>query len=415
MFQPRARTALAQLTLPVRRILAHSMLLGFAGSIADLLFNFYLVSLGYAADTAGLLATVSRTAGVVLGLPIGLLIDRAGARRALLVGVGLYGGGWALKLLSRSLWALSAAEFVAGAALLLAQTAVVPLLARVTTTAQRPAIFGLNAAAALVIGLVGSAVGGLLPGLAAVVLGSGSQDAAAYRLALASVVVVGLAAALPLLKELPDAGRDVAAAAGEVPAAHLQPGWLLFLAVPSLLLGVGGGLILPFQNLFFRGRFNLTDAAVGAVLAWTALGMGVGAILGAPASERLGMRGAAALLRVAAAPAMLLMMVPALPVAVAGFFLRGLFVAASYPLNDALVMQSTPDRQRGIMVSTMTIFWSLGMAAASAASGWAQVRWGFGPVLVIGAVAYALSGLAIAAARDENAKRNAQNVIVQKP
>ena len=68
------------------------MLLGFAGSIADLLFNFYLVSLGYAADTAGLLATVSRTAGVVLGLPIGLLIDRAGARRALLVGVSFYGG-----------------------------------------------------------------------------------------------------------------------------------------------------------------------------------------------------------------------------------------------------------------------------------------------------------------------------------
>ena len=115
MFPLRARTVLAQLTPPVRRILAHSMLLGFAGSIADLLFNFYLVSLGYAAETA---------------------------------------------------------------ALLLAQTAVVPLLAQVTTTAQRPAMFGLNAAAALVSGLVGSAVGGLLPALAGLMLGSGSQDMA---------------------------------------------------------------------------------------------------------------------------------------------------------------------------------------------------------------------------------------------
>jgi hypothetical protein len=101
-----------------------------------------------------------------------LLIDRAEARRALLVGVGLYGGGWALKLLSRSLCSLSAAEFIAGAALLLAQTAVVPLLARVTTTAQWPTMFGLNAAAALMIGLVGSAVGGLLPALAAIDLRS---------------------------------------------------------------------------------------------------------------------------------------------------------------------------------------------------------------------------------------------------
>ena len=110
MLSLRARAALGQLNPPVRRILLHSMLLGFSGSIADLLFNFYLISLGYAADTAGLLATISRVAGVVLGLPIGLLIDRAGARRALLVGVALYAGGWALKLLSGSLWALSAAE-----------------------------------------------------------------------------------------------------------------------------------------------------------------------------------------------------------------------------------------------------------------------------------------------------------------
>jgi MFS family permease len=400
----RPRTALAQLTPPVRRILVHSLLLGFAGSIADLLFNFYLVSLGYAADTAGLLATVSRVAGVVLGLPIGVLIDRAGARRALLVGVALYAGGWALKLLSGSLWALSAAEFLAGAALLLAQTAVVPLLARVTTAAQRPAVFGLNAAAALMIGLVGSAVGGVLPALAAAAIGSGPQDVGAYRLALTSVVVLGLAAAVPLLKDLPDSGRDTAAAA-QASMGRLRSSRLLFYAVPSLLLGAGGGLILPFQNLFFRERFGLSDAAVGAVLAWTALGMGIGAMLGAPASARLGMRRAAALLRLGAVPAMLLMIVPALPVAVAGFFLRGLFVAASYPLNDALVMQATPERQRGLMVSLMTIFWSLGMATASVASGWAQVHWGFGPVLVVGAVAYALSGWAIALARTENVKR----------
>ena len=393
MLSVRARTALAQLSPPVRRILAHSMLLGFAGSIADLLFNFYLVSLGYAADTAGLLATVSRVAGVVLGLPIGLLIDRAGARRALLVGVALYAGGWALKLLSGALWALLAAEFLAGAALLLAQTAVVPLLARVTTAAQRPAMFGLNAAAALVFGLVGSAVGGLLPALAAAALGSGPQDVAAYRLALASVVVLGLVAGLPLLRELPKSGHDAATAADQAPVARLRPGRLLFYAVPSLLLGVGGGLIVPFQNLFFRGRFGLSDAAVGAVL-------------GAPATARLGMRRAAALLRLGAVPAMLLMIVPVLPVAVAGFFLRGLFVAASYPLNDALVMQATPDRQRGIMVSLMTIFWSLGMATASAASGWMQVRWGFEPALAVSAAAYALSGLAIAFTRAEGVKRD---------
>ena len=55
LFVPaRARLALARISLPVWRILLHSSLFGLASSVADLLFNFYLVSLGYGADTAGL-------------------------------------------------------------------------------------------------------------------------------------------------------------------------------------------------------------------------------------------------------------------------------------------------------------------------------------------------------------------------
>ena len=99
----RARLALARISPPVWRILLHSSLFGLASSVADLLFNFYLVSLGYGADMAGLLSTVNRMAGVALGLPIGVLIDRIGARRSLVIGVACYSGGWALALLSGAL------------------------------------------------------------------------------------------------------------------------------------------------------------------------------------------------------------------------------------------------------------------------------------------------------------------------
>jgi MFS family permease len=72
-------------------------------------------------------------------------------------------------------------------------------------------------------------------------------------------------------------------------------------------------------------------------------------------------------------------------------------VAASYPLNDALVMQNTPPRQRGIAVGLTSIAWSLGWAVASAASGWIQVRWGFGPPLLCAMATYILSAFAILA------------------
>lgn len=395
----RARSAFAQISPPIWRVLLHSLLFGLAGSIADLLFNFYLVSLGYAADVAGLLSTVNRVAGVALGLLIGLLIDRAGPRRAVLTGALLYGAGWALLLLSRELWALVATQFLIGGSLILAQTAVVPLLTLVTTDARRPAVFGMNASATMMIGLLGSAVGGLLPSLAAMLLGADPQSTAAYRAALTSVVLLSGLCVVPVLRGLPDRPAEVAGRADDTPEVRLPAGTLVRYALPSMLLGIGSGIILPFQNLFFRQAFGLGDAAVGVVLALVALGMGLGALLGGPAAARFGLQRAAAWLRLGAAPAMLLMLAPLLLPATVGFFLRGLFVAASYPLNDALVMQSTPARQRGVAISLMSILWSLGWASASAISGWSQLHWGFGPALIGSALAYLISSILIATVR----------------
>jgi MFS family permease len=88
---------------------------------------------------------------------------------------------------------------------------------------------------------------------------------------------------------------------------------------------------------------------------------------------------------------------PQPPLVLVGFCLRGLFVAASFPLNDALVMHVTPARQRGAAMSLTSVLWSLGWAGAAIVSGWAQLRWGFGPAIVVAAAAYALSSLAIRA------------------
>jgi MFS family permease len=92
---------------------------------------------------------------------------------------------------------------------------------------------------------------------------------------------------------------------------------------------------------------------------------------------------------------MLLMLVPSPILAIAGFFLRGLFVAASFPLNDALVMQATPLRQRGMAVSMMSVLWAGGWAVAAWASGVVQERWGFTPVIIFAAATYVFSSLAI--------------------
>jgi MFS family permease len=390
-----ARPRVGPLSPSVWRILAHSLLFGLALSVADVLFNFYLASMGYAADTAGLLSTVSRGAGLLIGVPMGMLIDRLGPQRSLIVGVAGYCGGWALLLSSRELPVLVAGQLTVGAAYLMAGTSVTPLLTGVTRDADRARVFGLNASATLIIGLLGSALAGVLPSLAGATLHVGPQDAPAYRLSLALVIGLGAAAILPVLGPLPRLEEPRAPGAGEAPAEPMRPWRMVRFALPSFTLGVAGGLFLPFQNLFFRNVFGLDDAAVGIILAAGALGAGAGALMGAPVTARLGLRRGAAVLRAGGVGAMLLMLIPALAPAILGFFLRGLFIAASFPQMDALTMRHTPPEQRGKVMSLMSVLWAGGWALAAVVSGAAQIRWGFGPVLLAAAVAYVLSTIAI--------------------
>jgi predicted MFS family arabinose efflux permease len=60
-----------------------------------------------------------------------------------------------------------------------------------------------------------------------------------------------------------------------------------------------------------------------------------------------------------------------------------------------LVMRLAGPRQRGLMSSIMTVLWSSGWAIAATASGFLQKSYGFGPILVVGSLAYIVSGLSI--------------------
>lgn len=390
-----ARAGLGRLSPSVWRILIHSLLFGLALSVAEILFNFYLVSLGYAADTAGLMSTVSRGSGMLIGIPMGLLIDRVGAQRAIALGLTLFCSGWAIMLASRELWALVLGQFVVGASYLMAGTAVTPLLASVTTDGERAQVFGLNASATLIVGLLGSSIGGLLPTMAGAALGAGPQDTASYRLALGAVIALGVAAALPVLGTMRRLEETRGVGAAVLPLERLPLRGMLRFSLPAFTLGIAGGLFLPFQNLFFREQFGMDDATVGVILAVGALGAGIGALLGSQVTRRLGLRRGAAALRSGAIGAMLLLLAPLLMPAVVGFFLRGMFVAASFPQMDALAMRSVPAEQRGVMMSAMSVFWSGGWALAAAVSGYVQITWGFGPIVLAATLAYVLSSLAI--------------------
>jgi MFS family permease len=330
----------------------------------------------------------------------------------LYIGILVYAIGWGVLLtFDRSTletpWGtvppqqiMNVVYFFIGAANMATYTAVVPLLSTVIEPTRRAAMFGINAAASTMVGFVGSLVGGSLPGVVAPILGVDATSEPAYRTAMYTVVVFGLLATVPLLGVSAHAKKQAQAASTtattvEQPIASVPFTRILLLVTPSFFFGTAGGLFVPFQNLFFRQEFGMSDSMVGVNLALAALGMGIGSMIGGPLSVRLGVRRAAAWSRALAAPLTLMMLIPWLPVVAFSYDVNRLLVGLTFPLFSVLMMQTVPLHQRGTSTSMSSMSWSLGWAAASALSGTLQAD-GFTIVLILSAVSYVISGTLVA-------------------
>jgi hypothetical protein len=183
--------------------------------------------------------------------------------------------------------------------------------------------------------------------------------------ALFSVTIIGLIAIVPLLgvhaavtKRQSD-GRNAVTAADQTPIPFMR---IMGFASQSLLLGVAGGLVVPFQNLFYRQQFHLDDAKVGLILALSAFAMGFGSTIGGAMAEAFWIAPSDGVVAVTVGSDVA---VDAGTVAVGilfGVFLSRIMVGITFPLADALVMQSVPVKQRGTSTSLSSMVWSLGWA-----------------------------------------------------
>ena len=380
----------------VWRMLIHSMLVGLGMSFFDVLFNFFLVSQGYATDTIGLLSTVARIAGLITGIPIGRFIDKVGARRALIAAVVLYVIALIVVIFAPNRLVLMSGQFLVGCAFAMLFAAMFPLLSLVTPHAQQPTVFGFNEAALNMVGLVGSIIAGWLPSVLAPLLQVDDQSTMAYRIALLIGIMVFFSAVLPLLGDMPYAvdTHD----ANNVPlvaAPARKTSRIVLYGLAGFLIGMGSGTFFPFQSLFLRTQFALSDAQVGTFLSFGGVALGIGAILAGHYMGQRDLRIWSSVFRILAAPALLCLLAPVIWVAMIGFVLRAMLIGASIALNDVLTMRLVNPQQRGSASSIMNMAWAAGWAITSTLSGYMQTSYGFTPLIILGAIAYVLSGLSI--------------------
>lgn len=407
--------ALSAALLPGRRLpglnrqvllfLCHSLLfhIGLLG-IADILLNFYLVSIGYDSMTISLLQSLPRLSGFLIGLPIGLVANRIGNRRLILLSTAGIALSVAATALSPHFLVIAVSRFCWGACFGANQVVKSPFMVTLTDRSEHTAQFAYHNLVSMIAVALGSAVGGLLPILMSQLLSIEAAGALrpeqmplAYRAGIIAASALLLLSIVPILalKHRPAADADPRRNRPRL-SAHAPWRRILRLAFPLLVFGLSGGLTFPFFNLIFRDLFGISDSAIGGVIGLGWLAMGLLPLLNPVWEARMGRAGALTALMFASALAFVgFSLSQVLTIAVVFYVLAIGIRNTMQPLFQPLLMDSLDAAYHNLASSIGLVFWNIGWFASTLAFGWLQAGIGTRNIMLLVAILVLLNGLSI--------------------
>jgi len=271
-------TYLQQLRLfsrDVRLFLFSGALMGLCWmGIYNVLFNLYLLRLGYGLAFIGLINAAISLAYALFSLPAGALGGRWSVRRTIVLGYCLVVIGLFLPPLAqftpvawRTGWLLVTYSLgVAGASLFMVNGSV--FLMEATGQAERNHAFAVQTALSPLAAFFGSLIGGFLPSLFAAVTGGSVDDAAPFGYALLTAAVLlalGVPALVATREAVPADTAQSTLALRSVRRSSLA--LISLLAVIQLLQAAGEGAARTFFNVYLDTQLNVATHVIGLLAA----------------------------------------------------------------------------------------------------------------------------------------------------
>jgi predicted MFS family arabinose efflux permease len=383
-----------------RLYLAGAALMGLGHGATWVHLNLFYKAAGLDEHAIGTLLAVTSIGGTAVALPAAALVDRWPTGRVLAVAAL----GFTLSLLAQvlvpelplpglhlPLWTLASAAF--GVLFAVHHVAAAPFFMRVAPPDLRADLFGLAQAvetaatlfAALLVGWlargVGDAVGSEMRGLQV------GLAVAALTTLPAWFVLRRIESAPP---PLPPGERRSWFAALKVE----NPGLLVRLLVPTALVGLGAGLIIPFLNLYFRDRFSLDPGQIGTVFAIGQV-LTTGAFLAGPAvARRVGTVTAIVGTELLSIPFFLVLAFSTtLPFALVAFWMRSALMQMNQPISSAFALELVPEREQAAVNSARHVAWNLSWAVSTQVGGLWIAAAGHTPPMLATVCLYVLASL----------------------
>jgi MFS family permease len=354
------------------------------------IFNLYLVRLGYREDFIGAFQAVNVFGIGLLAIPTGMLCNRIGLKKSLVAGVLLLAVSGVLLALIVNPVVLLAVGFVNGVSTALLVVPQTPFLAEVSTDKERSHLFSANFATISLATTVGSISGGQLPSITNVIwpaMGAGSIDS--FRFALIFGALLGAVGIVPLIM-VKAKGREAARTITskvdyrEPVDEETARGNLKIFAISMALLGAGSALVVPFYNVYLAEVLHTPTALVGYIFAAASVISAFTSLACPVLYKRLGPIRAITWVRMITIPGFVAVaFFPAFWLAVSAFVVRMTFMNMSWPMDSTLIMSSVTKRLRATTVSFRSAAWNSCWAATSLGAGYLILLAGYTPAFLI--------------------------------
>ena len=362
-----------------RLFLVMTFVAGAALSLYWIDFNLYLASLGLSNATIGVVSTVASIAGAVVAFPASAASDRLGRRTIIAAGIaiGLVALVGLLLTEALPLIILFAALWSVGQQSL--QVVQAPFLTEHSEPEHRNELFAVQFAIQNVTNVAAALLGAVGAAAIAAVLGLDPDGPGTYRVILVFMAVL-LTASLAIVALLTDDRPGVVArqrlvGIGEPAAFPADPrrsrsllgitirdrAKFARLVFPGLLISIGAGQIIPFLNIFIRGKFGLDLTSLNAVFAFTSLGT-VAAILAQPAlARRFGQITSVVIVQAASIPFLVVLgFSPVIWLVILAMAVRNSLMNAGNPIFSAFAMEQVTPAERASLAAAMSVLWQIG-------------------------------------------------------
>lgn len=407
-----------------RLYLISNALSGVTLGIIQILYNLYLIALGYHTDFIGQILFVGTLGAGLAIFPAGICIDRFGGKSVLIWSSLLIGVAGAGQILFHTPLPLLISSFIVGIGGAFVLVLNIPFLALNSSPEERPQLFSLNIVLSLVAVVIGESVGGVipiwfralpwlmspLPAWASWMLVQ-QPLARSYQLSLLLAGVIAAPSFVPLFlmqNDRPQCQVQTApitslrltlqkslarvAAWKNIPARTFLFSPLSIMVYVQMLIGTGAGLLLPYFNVYFVQRLGASSALFGAIDAAANILNAILTLLAPWLVLRLGKVVALIVPRLISLPLMLLIgLTSSLPLAATLYPLRQGFMDMTQGILQVFSMEVVPQQHRGLANSSYQAAYQV-MWAIGASVGGTLILWsGYVPVFIGTTILYTLA------------------------